>query len=223
MRFVPSFLNKRYFGLNRLDKKLATYINYRDGFFVELGANDGLSQSNTRHFELHKGWRGVLVEPYLPNFEKLKAVRSSRTSKFNAACVSFDYKDGFVDLVYSNLMTAAVGLESDVDDAGQHALSGARHLAGVDKVHSFRATARPLNDLLIEAAAPKEIDLLSLDVEGSEIEVLKGIDHSQFRFKFIVVECRNLFQMDSFLQSVGYQRFVQLSDHDFLFKSVKIQ
>jgi len=49
---------KRYFGLNNLDEKLEKYLNFDNGYFVELGANNGVHQSNTLYFEKYRGWRG---------------------------------------------------------------------------------------------------------------------------------------------------------------------
>ena len=54
---------KKYFGLNQIDKKIENYLNYDNGFYVELGANDGIQQSNTFFFEKYRGWKGVLIEP----------------------------------------------------------------------------------------------------------------------------------------------------------------
>src|SRR5689334_13139538 len=51
------------FGLNGLDQALLNFIGSRGGIFVEAGANDGLSQSNTAYLEFYLGWRGLLVEP----------------------------------------------------------------------------------------------------------------------------------------------------------------
>ena len=58
----------RYFSLNSLDKKLEEYLDLDAGYFVELGANDGVNQSNTLYFEKFRGWHGVLIEPYEPKF-----------------------------------------------------------------------------------------------------------------------------------------------------------
>ncbi|MCL4237598.1 MAG: hypothetical protein KJ047_05045 [Anaerolineae bacterium] len=52
-----------WLALNALDRKLLPYLSYQAGFFVELGANDGLSQSNTYYYERWQGWRGILIEP----------------------------------------------------------------------------------------------------------------------------------------------------------------
>ena len=56
------------FSLNQLDKKLEKFVNYNDGFYVELGANDGVSQSNSLYFETKRNWSGILIEPSPHNF-----------------------------------------------------------------------------------------------------------------------------------------------------------
>jgi hypothetical protein len=50
-RFLKRLIRGRYHGLNGLDKKMEAYLGYDNGYFVELGANDGVSQSNTLYFE----------------------------------------------------------------------------------------------------------------------------------------------------------------------------
>jgi len=117
-------------------------------------------------------------------------------------------------------MSSPLGLESDIENPFSHAESGSKFLHPTDKTFVFGALARPLNSLLIEANAPCLIDLLSLDVEGAEIEVLKGIDHSQFKFKYLCIETRSKDSLISYLASVGYRYIEQLSGHDYLFSSV---
>jgi hypothetical protein len=74
-----------------------------------------------------------------------------------------------------------------------------------------------MQSLLVETDLPHIIDLLSLDVEGSEISVLKGINHSNYRFAFTLVECRNIKIMREYLETKDYEYYEQLSPHDFLF------
>jgi FkbM family methyltransferase len=211
-----------YFGLDELDRALSAYLDIDYGYFVELGANDGVSQSNTLHFEKFRGWSGVLVEPTPHNFLKCRANRSSHTHIFCCACTAFDYAEKFVEVAYSNLMTTPIGLDSDISDPIAHAREGRRFLAPADTVFTFGARARPLNDLLIEAGSPATIDLLSLDVEGAEMEVLKGIDHDRFRFRYICVECRDIDRMTAYLKTNGYELVEKLSGHDFLFKDARM-
>jgi hypothetical protein len=75
-----------------------------------------------------------------------------------------------------------------------------------------------LDSILREAKSPHIIDLLSLDVEGSEIEVLKGIDHSAFRFKYICIEVRDFDVMSRYLNENGYEFVEKLSVHNYLFR-----
>ena len=211
---------KKYFGLNNLDEKLEKYLNYDDGFFVELGANDGVTQSNSLYFEKYRGWRGLLVEPAPQNYLKCIQNRSEKSSIFCAACVSFDYAQEFVRIAYSNLMSAPIGLHSDIENPRAHAQSGKQFLGDRELVFEFGAVARTLNSLLVEAQAPAHIDFLSLDVEGAELEVLKGIDHQSFRFKYMLIECRDLPRLSAYLEQQGYRFLEKLSEHDCLFASV---
>lgn len=214
---VKQLLCKRYFSLNQIDRKLERYLDHYGGYFVELGANDGVTQSNSLHFEKYKGWRGLLVEPAPHNFLKCRKNRAVRSSVFCAACVSFDYPHEFVRIAYSNLMSAPLSLESDIHDPRAHAAAGKRFLDKDETQFEFGAVARTLNSLLIEAAAPRLIDFLSLDVEGAELEVLKGIDHSAFHFRYILVECRNFARLSLCMEQWGYRFVEQFSSHDYLF------
>ena len=198
---------KKYYSLDNLDQKIEKYLNYRNGFFVELGANDGINQSNTLYFERNKNWKGLLIEPYLPNYLKCIKNRSKKNYFFCNACVSFNYKKAFVKLIYNNLITIPLGVESDLRNQDY---VGNRKLI-------FGSPATTLNKLLQKANAPKKIDLLSLDVEGGEIEVLKGINHNNFRFKLICVEARNIKKIKKYLNSFNYELKEKLSSGDYLF------
>lgn len=209
----------KYVGLNQLDRKLEKYVNYDNGYFVELGANDGVTQSNSLYFEKHRNWRGLLVEPAPQNFLKCRQNRSARNSIYCAACVSFDYGQEFVRIAYSNLMSTPVSLESDIQNPRAHAELGDRFLGSGETVFEFGAVARTLNALLLDAHAPKQIDFLSLDVEGAELEVLKGVDHQTFRFKYLLVECRDFTRLSDYLEKQGYRFVEKLSGQDYLFAS----
>ena len=216
-KLAKKFLLGKYNSVNGLDKKLEKYVSYDNGFYVELGANDGVTQSNSLYFERHRKWRGVLIEPSPHNFLKCRKSRSSKNKVFCAACVSFDYREEFVRIAYSNLMSTSLGLPTDISDGKGHARSGRRFLAPGEDVFEFGAVAKTLNDLLVQSGAPKTIDFLSLDVEGAELEVLKGVDHEVYRFKYILVECRDLARMSQYLASQSYHLVDSLSEQDYLF------
>ena len=206
----------RSFSKNSLDLKLLQYLDKRNGTYVEIGAIDGIQQSNTKYFEVFKGWRGLLIEPATENFELLKKNRHRNNYFFNVACVPFEYQKPDIELIYSDLMTTPINLETDLESLQIHIDQSIRYLKK-GTVHSFKAEARTMQSLLVETDLPHIIDLLSLDVEGSEISVLKGINHSNYRFAFILVECRNIKIMREYLETKDYEYYEQLSPHDFLF------
>jgi len=216
-----SYLIKNFkggsFSLNQMDKKLEKHLNFDGGFYVELGANDGVKQSNTLYFELRRNWRGVLVEPSPSNFQNCIANRSAKNFIFCNACVGFEYKEKYVDMKYANLMSISDNLNLQLNKE-RHIKNAKKHLKNNEVVISFGAKARTLNEILEESKAPKMIDFLSLDVEGAELEVLKGINFENFNFKYMLIEVRDLKTIQSFLEKYNYCLVEQFSHHDFLFK-----
>ena len=211
--------NLKYKSINNLDKKIESYLNFNNGFFVELGANDGISQSNSYYFEKYRKWKGILIEPIPHNYLKCLKNRSKRTQVFCNACVSFDYREKFVEIIYSDLMSSSIGLETDINNPESHALIGKQFLKRDEDNFNFGAIANQLNNILLKANAPKQIDFLSLDVEGAEIEVLKGINHNEYRFKFICIESRSIEKITDYLSINNYLMIEKLSHHDYLFKN----
>ncbi len=216
---APAADAKKFHGLHGLDRKLEAYLDYDGGYFVELGANDGVDQSNTLYFERERGWRGVLIEPILHNFLKCQGNRAADNAFFCAACVSDDYEAPYVRLTYSNLMTTPHGVDSDIGDPDAHARSGAVYLKSGEQPVEVMAVARTLSSLLDEAGAPAAMDLLSLDVEGGELEVLKGLDHRSHRFRYMLVECRDPQRLANYLADAGYVLVDKISQHDYLYAS----
>jgi FkbM family methyltransferase len=214
-KILAVVLNYRFFGLNKMDRKLRKFLSRSNGFFVELGANDGLKQSNTKYFELYRGWHGILIEPEPDNFNLIKRNRSKKTKSFNAACVSFDFSGKEIAMVYSDLMTSPLEGRSEIFDPRAHAKLGEVFWRG--ESYEFLAPARTLNSILIEADAPLNIELLSLDVEGAELEVLLGLDFKEFNFAFLLIESRNISALEELLNPYGYFVIDKLSEHDYLF------
>ncbi len=204
-------------GLNGLDRRVEKYLDFDNGFFVELGANDGRFQSNTFYYEKFRNWRGVLIEPAPNLFLQCRENRSPYNHVACAACVPFDYTDEFVKIIYSNSMSVALNVSTDIGDPLAHAELGRQFLRPNETLFTFGAMARTLNSILIEAGAPARIDFLSLDVEGCELDVLKGVDHDSYRFHYMLVECRNLPRLREYLESRRYRFIEKFNEHDYLF------
>jgi len=226
--FTPPILwsylkNIKYKRLNKLTKKIESYIDYNNGYFVELGANDGISFSNTFYFEKFKEWKGVLVEPIPHKYLQCLKNRSKKSKVFCNACVSFDYNKKFVEITYNNLMSTLIGIETDIKDLDKHYKSAKQFLEQHEETFNFGAIAKPLNHILLKANAPNKIDLLSLDVEGAEIEILKGINHKEYRFKYICIESRDIKKTINYLSKNNYSYVDQLTALDYLFKDKELK
>lgn len=218
---LRKFYNSHYSSKNDLYSKMSKYLNYDNGYYIELGAYDGIAQSNTYRLERKQYWKGLLIEPSPNKYFECINNRSVANHIVCAACVSFDYKDEFVKIKYSGFFTAPVSVETDLTDLEAHAATGAQYLSKGEKVFEFGAKAVTLTKLLKEANAPSHIDFLSLDVEGGEMEVLKGIDHTAYRFKYMLIECRNFEKVNSYLERQRYRFKEQMSRHDYLFVPVE--
>jgi FkbM family methyltransferase len=219
-RIYFKFRGSLSFSKNSLDLKLSKYLTCKKETYVEIGANDGIEQSNSKYFEVFKGWSGVLIEPSPENFKALQRNRSKRNFFANCACVPFSYEKPFIELMYSDLMTTPLGLENDLQSIEDHILESQRHLKR-GEVHIFRAQARTMTDVLKESNFKKSFDFLSLDVEGAELSVLQGIDHDEYRFRYILVECRDIKRMETYLENVDYVLRDVFSEHDYLFENVR--
>ena len=209
---------RRTWALNNLDAELSRYLNFDFGFYIELGANDGLKQSNTMFLETYKGWNGILIEPHLDNFQRLIENRSKKNYFVNCACVSFDFPAKNYRYLYSDLMTIGLDDKNDIADRAEHAANGAKYLKPGETNQIFFSNARTLDSILRETNAPRMIDFLSLDVEGAELSVLEGINFQVFNFKYILVESRKPTHIFEFLLIRGYILEAKISFHDYLFK-----
>jgi FkbM family methyltransferase len=142
----------------------------REGYFVDVGANDPQRGSQSWQLE-QRGWKGVLVEPQPDLAERLRRDRSAHVVA--AACSSPGNRDRTMTLrlagPYSSL---------------NHSLAA----PGVRTRDSIEVPVRTLDDILCEAKAPVPIDFISIDVEGHELDVLKGLALERWQPRLILLE-----------------------------------
>ena len=173
------------------------------GYYVDIGAHDGRSYSNTFHLE-KSGWCGLLVEPILPTFFKLRQLRSLQTNQFvNAACVAFDYTAPNVLMSYGDLMSFAPELSTL--DADEWRSGSERFLNRAELIADTWVPAKTLDEILAGVNSPKSISFLSIDVEGAELHVLKGIDFDKYSFELICLETYNPESILEFMAAKGYR------------------
>jgi FkbM family methyltransferase len=169
----------------------------RDGFFVEVGVGSGERISNTFMLEKDFGWTGLLFEP---NRMFHESIRASRTAKLDTRAVTS--KTGEI-LTFEEFPGA--GEFSRIAGAKSHDMS---RIA----VQRYDVHTVSLDDALFENEAPSEIDFISIDTEGSEIDILRGIDFGRWRFKVIIIEHNHHQEFqdayDQILRPHGYRRIM---------------
>ena len=74
-----------------------------------------------------------------------------------------------------------------------------------------------MTGILDSAGAPNVMDLLSLDVEGSELNVLNGFDFDKYRFKYVLIETRSFKKIDKYLTQRNYRLIENMIAQDFLY------
>jgi FkbM family methyltransferase len=149
----------------------------RGGFFVEFGATDGVLLSNTWLLESEFGWQGICAEPNPTFFEQLKANRKCTVSK---ACIA-GQTGKEVDFIFAD---AYGGLAQYAGD-DMHAAS---RKAYAETGFIGKVTTISLHDFLVEHGAPRDIDYLSIDTEGSELEILAAFPFSDWNIRLLTVE-----------------------------------
>ncbi len=188
------------------------------GVFFEVGANDGLNQSNTAYLEKYAGWHGILVEPLPMQFRKCVANRPAATV-INAALVSREFSGKTVEISYANLMSTIDDPERNLLSVESHVATGRQFLTEDEKAlsgHRFAVPALTVSAVL-DNAGQARVDFFSLDVEGYEVEVLKGIDFSRHRPRYFLIEARDKPGIDRFMAMQGYRYVAQWSEQDYLY------
>ena len=155
---------------------LNVYNNKSNGFFIEVGASDGIELSNTYLLETKYNWRGICCEPIPAKFEKLVINRPKATCIKDAV-----YSTSGLTLTFdiSNYYSLLSGISEHID----------AHKKSVDQnKQTINVQTISLLDVLDKANAPSFIEYMSLDTEGSEFEILKNFDFSKYTFGLIDVE-----------------------------------
>jgi FkbM family methyltransferase len=150
----------------------------RDGFFVEFGACDGVELSNTLTLEKDFNWKGILVEPSISWHDELFKNRSCHIDK-RAVWIESNNELDFVEVEGFKTLS---GIDTDLFKSNYTELR--------EDVNNkrFKVKTITLKDLLIEYNAPKQIDYLSIDTEGTEFDIISNFDFNKYDIKIITVE-----------------------------------
>ena len=148
--------------------------NYKkNGFFVDIGCNEPININNTYLLEQKYNWTGICIEPLKKLFEKSKKLRSKRTIIDNSLLFSESGK-----IVDFKIAGAISGIVETLDSCHDR-----KNFTNHQKLETIT-----LNNLLHKYNAPKNIDYISVDTEGSEFEILKNFNFNNYNVKLFSIE-----------------------------------
>ena len=190
------------------------------GYFIEVGAYDGVTLSNTFFLE-QMGWNGLLVEPILPLCQKAAEVRL-RSRVIHAACSKRGSRGTAKFTVAQNVPVLSF-LQADQEHIDRCKREGAQLV-------EIEVPVVSLDDILLNERrnrtpfgapwVPKvgwRVDLVSIDTEGCELDVLDGFDLARFRPRILVIENDRPAgaAIEHHLNSRGYRKFHRQKINDF--------
>jgi FkbM family methyltransferase len=150
------------------------------GYFVEVGAFDGISFSNSSCLA-DAGWSGLLIEP-IPSFAKACRVRYANNPRIKICEAAAGEENTAIEI---NIAGALTTTNRDVLRA-YDSISWAK--SSVRNVRRVTVPQRRLDDILDGLAAPSPIDILIVDVEGAEASVFAGFTISKWQPRMMIVE-----------------------------------
>ena len=171
-----------------------------EGFYVDIGANHPIRSSNTYLF-YKKGWRGINIEPN-PSMRWLFKLFRDYDINLN---IGIGPKKSEIDLYVFKINTLSTFEKKSADEYQKMGYK----LKKIIKVPVF-----PLKDVLEKYSCEREIDLMSIDTEGYDMEVLKSNDWKKFKPKFIILEttegakadkCERNGMFDEYMAKIGYK------------------
>ncbi len=180
------------------------FKNKQNGVFVDIGAHDGISLSNTYFFEKTMGWTGICVEPIPEVYNRLKNNR-------NCLCVQgciFDKRESVPFLKISGWAEMLSGIIENYDPHHVKRIQWEIDLNG-GQSEVINVKCYNLMQLLLDNHI-QHIDYLSIDTEGGELGILQSIDFSRIDIDVIEVENNYLGPFQAFLEPLGYKKICDL-------------
>ena len=189
------------------------------GYFVDIGALDGVFLSNTKALE-EDGWTGLLIEAHPEHFATLAETRPG-AQRLHAAVADREGELTFYATSFGSLST--------FDKAQRDYFIKNRSDVTEDSYTEYQVRAGRTTTLLQEAGVPRDIDMLSIDIEGAELPALEGLDFDAFDIKLLIVEKDDArakadieHQVGALLQSKGYHVARRLGANDFWVKDLAL-
>ncbi len=204
------FWNEKFSSQSGQDKiiKNSFFRSKKNGFFVEIGAFDGVMGSNCLYFEKIMNWDGIAIEPSKKQFEKLSKNRSCKV--LNEAISSTEKEVEFIEVIDG--LTQMSGIDDENYSAKLIIENNKKTKFNKNKIKTSTFDKNILT---------KEIDYLSIDIEGTELDVLKSINFQEYIIKVISVENNNPEKIDfnSFLKKNNFSFFDRVGQDEIFYNN----
>lgn len=207
---------KSYSQFKQEEWVLNYFNNKKNGVFIELGALDGIRHSNTFLLENEYNWSGLMIEPSPSLYKELKINRNIYTENILVG----DKKQENIEFLYIEDKTKCIGLQGVVENYNP------KHFDRIIREMDNKPyEIIKLNMVTLQELCDKhnicKVDYLSIDVEGSELKVLKGIDFAKLDITLIGVEVNyeeDKNEIYNILNKNGYIFLKEVGDHFFIKK-----
>jgi len=190
-------------------------INYfkgkKNGIFIDVGAHDGITLSNTYVLEKYYGWSGICIEPIDYEYEKLVECRNCVT--YNCACYDKNGTEKFTLVEYDGYPDMLSGISREITFKAMNDILSEGTRMGA-KLKIIEVETRILNELLEECGL-YDIDFMSIDTEGSELKILESINYNKFNIHVLIFENgNNISETRDFIKTKNFYFYKKLGCDD---------
>lgn len=181
----------------------------KNGFFLEIGADDGIDKSNTKFYE-EFGWKGMCIEPSHKRFKLLEANRT-------CYCENYAVSDSIGEVEFMDISGWGKGLSGIVEKYdSRHKTRIQREITHPENKGNEMITVKTeLLSNLLDKHKVTEIDFCTIDTEGGEFDIIKTIDFDKYKINIILVE--NNYKesnVKDYLETKGYKLVTTLTIDD---------
>ena len=204
------------------------YREKEGGFYLDIGAHNGKDLSNTLFLEVERKWMGILVEPMKEAFDQLVKNRNNDTNHFfNCALADYNGEADFTQVKDCGDIDMLSGLTDNLDYRHHNRIikevtesKQVLHPYEDGYIVKSKVSVRTLTSICDEVGL-YNFDFCSLDTEGSEFQILKGIDYDKIHISIFIVENNGYgshHDIDPFLDQKGYIKYGNIAWDDVYIK-----
>lgn len=149
----------------------SVFKGFKNGFFVDVGAHDGISINNTLYFEKYNNWTGINIEPIKSVYDRLIINRPTNINLNLAVCNNDGTTEFYCNVGYTEMIS---GIKDNFDQRHLNRLMNENQQKG-STTELITVNTKKLETIFDETNV-KRVHYLSIDVEGAEFEVIKSIN-----------------------------------------------